>query len=141
MSEVYDSGLDLIAQGPETLLDTELWVLLVTNAYVFDRTGHATVADLVAQELGVGGYARQGLADKTLSAGAAVRTLRAADSDWGDLVAGETIGGAVVYRRGVDDASSTLVAFHVPPAGIPTNGGGVVTEWPNGVVRFNAVPA
>ena len=100
----------------------------------------ATVADVIADELGVSGYARATLASKTatLDAGNNRVSLDAADVTFSALGVGATIGGAVVFRRagGADDNTDPLLAF-VDLNDLVTNGGDVVIAWDaGGILRF-----
>lgn len=135
----YTKALELAAAGGVLWTSGTIRVLLVDSSYAYDPD-HATVADVIADELGVSGYARATLASKTatLDAGNNRVSLDAADVTFSALGVGATIGGAVVFRRagGADDNADPLLAF-VDLNDLVTNGGDVVIAWnAGGILRF-----
>ena len=135
----YTKALELAVAGGVLWTSGTIRVLLVDSSYAYDPD-HATVADVIADELGVSGYARATLASKTatLDAGNNRVSLDAADVTFSALGVGATIGGAVVFRRagGADDNTDLLLAF-VDLNDLVTNGGDVVIAWnAGGILRF-----
>jgi hypothetical protein len=110
---------------------TDVRVMLVDADYVFDPDDNV-VADLVAEELaGASGYARQTLASRTLTeddTGNRV-VLDAADTAFGALGVGGTIGGIVVFRHTGSDATAALIGFLDVSPSIPTNGSTFTAQW------------
>ena len=96
---------------------TDLRVMLVDDTYTFDPDDNV-IADLGAVELtGVSGYARTTLASRTLTeddSGNRV-VLDAADTAFGALGTGDTIGGIVVFRHTGSDATAALIGFATAP--------------------------
>ena len=110
---------------------TDLRVMLVDDTYTFDPDDNV-IADLGAVELtGVSGYARTTLASRTLTeddSGNRV-VLDEADTAFGALGTGDTIGGIVVFRHTGSDATAALIGFlDVSPA-VPTNGSTFTAQW------------
>lgn len=107
----------------------DLRVLLVTTAYAFDAD-HNFVSDVVASELSVGGYARQPLTTETITEDDAsdFAYLDADDTAFGALAAGQTIGGAVVYKFNAADAAAEVIGFY-DLVDTATNGGTVTIQW------------
>lgn len=100
----------------------DLRVLLVTSGYTFDNA-HNFVADVVASELTVSGYSRQTLANEAITEDDTNDRayLDADDPTFSSLAAGETIGGAIVFRHTGADATAPLL-FFIDLTNTPTNG-------------------
>ena len=128
-SEVYASGCGDVFGGSPDLDTADLRLLLVKPTYTFNAA-HAVVADVVAHELTVSGYARQTLAGKvlykTLVAGSAV--LDASDVTFAGLTAGESIAAAILFRHTGTDASAPLLAKYDLP-GLPSGIASVTVQW------------
>jgi hypothetical protein len=126
---VYNKGKYLIATQGASLATCDLRLLLVNAAYSFSAA-HNFVSDVVANEISVGGYARQALTSEAVTEddGNNRAYLDADDVTFAALVVGQTIGGAVLYKFNAADASAELVAFY-DVTDTPTNGGDVIIQW------------
>lgn len=142
---VYNRGLYVVSQ--KDLDSTTLRLMLVSTGYVFDpdhtrvaHTGSNTSQSPAHFEISVGGYSRQSLAslaafqdDVNDFAG-----LDAADVTFAALVAGQTVGGAVLYLYSssgnstglatTGDSGQDLVSFY-DVTDTPTNGGDITITW------------
>jgi len=141
-SGAYNQLLTLCATGSLNWASDTIRVMLVSSAYTYDPD-HSTVADVSASEIAPSGYARQTLGSKTatIDTGANVLPLDAADSAFGALGSGATIGGAVVFKRvgGSDASTDPLIAF-ADLTDTPTNGASITVAWDaNGIVRLAVV--
>lgn len=107
-------------------------LMLLLAAHVPDRDADVFVADIVADEISVAGYARVNLTTRTVTVdNANNRSDYDADNPvWVTLAAGQTIGFAAIFKLVTNDADSPLIAL-LDPADLPTNGGQVT-------LRFNA---
>lgn len=112
---VYNRGKFLVATAGVNLSSADLRMLLVKSTYTFDPD-HNFVADVVAgaQEISVAGYARQTLLGKTVVEDDATdfAYLDATDPVFAALVAGQTIGGAVLFIHTGSDATAQVLAFY-----------------------------
>lgn len=121
---VYNRGAFQIATGATPLHTADLRMLLVKSTYVFDKD-HNFVADVVAGalEISVAGYARQALANEAVTEDDTNDRayLDADDPTFTALVAGQTIGGAVIFRQVTTDADSPVL-FFIDLTDTPTNG-------------------
>lgn len=129
---VYNRAKYMLADGTLDLPTTaDLRVLLVKSTYTFDPD-HNFVSDVIAgsQEISVGGYSRQALANETITEDDAndFAYLDADDSVFTSLASGQTIGGAVVYKFNAADASAEVIAFYDTTDTL-TNGGNVTIQW------------
>lgn len=126
---VYNRGKFEISNGAIDLDTSDLRVLLVQSSYT-ELATHNVVADIVASELSVVGYARQALANKTATEDDVngFAYLDADDVVFTSLAAGQTIGGAVVFRHTGADATAPLLAFY-DLTNTPTNGGNFTLQW------------
>lgn len=90
----------------------DLRVLLVNSGYVFSKA-HDFIADVVANEISAAGYARQTLAGKVVTEDDANNRayLDADDPVFPSMAAGQTIGGAIVFRHTGSDATAPIVTF------------------------------
>lgn len=107
-------------------------VLLVDSGYTFDPDDNFVSELGAGAELsGVSGYARQSTASRTVTeddAGNRV-VLNMATTAFGALGAGDTIGGAIVYRHtGADDSANPLLGY-IDLTNTPTNGGTFSIDW------------
>lgn len=127
---VYNRGKYLVATAALNLATADLRMLLVKSTYAFDAD-HNFVADVVAgaQEISVAGYARQALAAKTVTEDDAndFAYLDADDPVFAALVAGQTVGGAVLFIHTGNDATAQLVGFY-DLADTLTNGGDITVQ-------------
>jgi hypothetical protein len=131
---VYNKGLEELGKALTDLDGSDLRALLVKSSYTFNKD-HLTVDDGSANdpashEIAVAGYARQALASKVVTRDDAndFAYLDADDAVFTGLAAGETIGGAVLYRNSGADGTSPLIAFY-DLVDTPTNGGNVTIQW------------
>jgi hypothetical protein len=122
---VYNRGLYRLAAALTDLDASDLRVLLVKSTYTFDKT-HNFVADVIAgaQEISVSGYARQTLANKSVTEDDVNHRayLDADDATFTGLAAGQTIGGAVVFQQVTNDADSPALLFYDINPDVPTDG-------------------
>jgi hypothetical protein len=113
--------------------------MLVTTGYSADQDHNlvddGTTSDPKSYEIGVGGYARQNLASRALfeDDGNDFAGLDANDVTFPALLAGATIGGAVLSRYSssggtTSDTGQDLIAFY-DVTDTPTNGGDIVIQW------------
>lgn len=151
-SGLYNRGAYLIAAN---ILDwggpTDIRVLLVTAAYVPDRTEN-TVSQLVANELSAGGgsnYVRMATAGRTVTEndGSNQVELNASDITWVALgvAAGTPAYAIVYYEGGGTDATRELICYlelvSVPPPVPPPNGGDYTVAWdPVGLMALATTP-
>jgi hypothetical protein len=110
-SGFYNKGLYEIGSGDTNLVSSTIKAMLLKDTASFNRD-HNFVSDVVAHELSVGGYARQAVANKTMTEN---DTLDAAywDADnvaFGALAAGQTVKFVVFFRDTGADATSPLIA-------------------------------
>jgi hypothetical protein len=131
---VYNKGLEELAKALTDLDASDLRVLLVKSSYTFNKD-HLTVDDGSANdpashEVTVSGYARQALANETVTRDDTndFAYLDADDAVFTALAAGETIGGAVLFRHTGTDTTAPLIAFY-DLVDTATNGGNVTVQW------------
>jgi len=138
---VYNRGFYIWSQVNSTSVAWQ--VMLVTTGYVFNQDHNFVNANTSSGSLGepkvyestVGGYARQALASLTLNEDDTneFSYLDANDVTFSALVAGNTIGGAVIYRYSssggtTGDSGQDLLAFY-DVTDTPTNGGDISIVW------------
>ncbi len=138
MALVYNVGAEQILNGGVDLLTDTLDVVLVKSSYTPNRDD--TNAVLASAEIsGVSGYVgghagagRRTLASKTVTRdnGTDRVTFDAADPSAWTLGAGDTIGGAIIIRRGTSSDATAVPLFHVAisPA-VPTNGSSFTLQF------------
>jgi hypothetical protein len=128
---VYNRGKYQLATGAINLATADLRVLLVKSTYALDAD-HNFVADVVAgaSEISVAGYARQALANKTVTEDDTndFAYLDADDVVFAALVAGQTVGGAVLFVHTGVDATAVVLGFY-DLTDTPTNGGDITVQW------------
>lgn len=131
---VYNKGLEELAKATTDLDASDLRLMLVKSSYTFNKD-HLTVDDGSANdpashELAVGGYARQALGSETVTRDDTndFAYLDADDVPFGALAAGETIGGAVLFRHTGADNTAPLIAFY-DLTDTPTNGSTITVQW------------
>lgn len=125
---VYNRGIfEVMNLG--ALSTADLRVMLVQSTYT-ENKDHNVVADVVAHELSVAGYARVALTTKTLTEDDTndFAYLDADDVAFGALTAGQTIGGAVLFRHTGSDATAPVIAYY-DLINTPTNGGTFTVQW------------
>jgi len=126
---VYNRGLFEIANAVADLDAADLRVLLLNSGYTFSKA-HNVVADVVANEISVAGYARQTLANKVVVEDDTNNRayLDADDSVFPSMAAGQTIGGAAIFRHTGSDATAALIVF-VDVADVATAGTAFTLTW------------
>lgn len=134
---VYNRLKRNLANGTANLAEAglDLRVMLVNSTYTFDPDttfiDNGGAADPVDKEISVGGYARQLLANQTVTEDAAndFAYMDADDAVFTALVAGQTIGGAVIFDNagGADTARFALAFYDLTDTA--TNGGNVTIQW------------
>lgn len=130
---VYNRAKYLLLDGALDLPTTaDLRVLLVKSTYTFDPDHNFIDPGITtgSQEISVGGYARQPLTGESITEDDTndFAYLDADDTVFASLAAGQTIGGAVLYKYHAADTSAELIAFY-DLTDTPTNGGNVTVGW------------
>ena len=132
---VYNKGKAEIAKALTDLDGSTLKLMLVDSTYTFnpDLTfiDDGSANDPASKEITVSGYARQTLANKAVTQDDTndFAYLDADDVVFTALVAGQTIGGAVLFRdAGGADTANIPIAFY-DLTDTPTNGGNVTVQW------------
>lgn len=125
---VYNRGKYLFASGGITT-STDLRTLLVNSAYTFADT-HNFVSDVSSSEISVSGYSRYDHSSVTITEDDTndFAYLDLDDATFTSLVAGQTIGGAVLYKYNAADSAAEVIAFY-DVTDTPTNGGDVTIQW------------
>lgn len=124
---VYAKGLLEIMSASTDLDSSTLIALLMQSAYSFNAA-NTFVSDLT-NEISVGGYSRQTLANKVVGLTGTTFAYLVADAlAFGSLTIGQTIGGLVVARQTGSDSTSPLLFFIDLPDTATT--GGAVTFTP-----------
>lgn len=118
------------------LVSDTIKIMLLLSSYTV-APEHDFVADIAASEVTVSGYTggfggagRKTLASKTvvLNDTSDAGVFDAADPSAWTLAAGETIGGAAIFKELTDDASSPLICY-LAFTNTPTNGGTVTVSY------------
>lgn len=131
---VYNRAKQLLATASLQLATADIRLMLVNATYVFDNNhnfiDNAGASDPIDHEISVGGYARQALATKTVTEDDTLgfAYLDADDTVFTALVAGQTIGGAVLYKFNAADTAAEVIAFY-DLVDTATNGGNVTVQW------------
>lgn len=131
---VYNRGKQLLATAGANLSSADLRVMLVNSTYTFDNNhnfiDNVAAGDPIDHEISVGGYARQALANKTVTEDDTndFAYLDADDTVFTALAAGQTIGGAILYKHNASDAAAEVIAFY-DLVDTATNGGNVTIQW------------
>ncbi len=131
----YPAGIrDAVGAGSWTT--GTMRVLLLNASGAWDET-HNFISSVTANELSGTGYARQTLANKTLTTDTANNyvVFDADDLTYTAINAG-TIGSVVIYREVTNDADSIPWIF-LDPTNLVTNGGNVTLQFNvNGIARI-----
>lgn len=116
---LYDYGLD---EWRDWATDTYTWLALKAS-YTPSRSHHY-IADVVADEVTVTGYARAAVSGPTRTVDTAQHRIiyNCDDPNFGELVAGETVGYVALARELTDDADSVMLALY-DISDFATNGG------------------
>lgn len=131
---VYNKGLEELGKATTDLDGSTLTLMLVKSSYSVNKdhlfVDDGSANDPASHEVTVGGYSRQNLANKTVTRDDTndFAYLDADDIAYGALAAGETIGGAVLFRNTGSDATSPLIAFY-DLTDTPTNGSTITNQW------------
>jgi hypothetical protein len=131
---VYNRGKREVANGGIDLDTSDLRVLLVKDTYTFNAD-HQTVDDGSANdpqshEVSVAGYARFALTSKAVTEDDVndFAYLDADDALFSALAAGQTVGGAVLFKHTGLDTTAVLLAFYDLTDTL-TNGGDISVVW------------
>ncbi len=146
-SGMYLKAKAQIGQGAfNWLSDVFRWMLL-TDAHTPDFDLHDFVDDVSAQEVSVGGYARQTVTSPAVNEDTAGDEAEydCADPTFSSLASGETIGFSAIYKQvGGSDATPAddrLLVLH-DLTDTPTNGGDVTLQVDaEGAFKIGGVPA
>lgn len=136
----YNRGKLLIGQLNLAATSVDFQAMLVTTGYTFDpdhnTVDDGTTDDPKSYEIGVSGYARQSLANKSLFEDDTLEFvgLDADNLTFSSLGAGATIGGVVLHRYSTaattSDTGQDLFCYSSVTA-TPTNGGDIGITWPS----------
>ena len=116
-----------------SLTSDTIKIMLVRSSYTVAATDDF-VGDVVANEItggGASGFAgadRKTLGSKTLVVGSGLATFDAADPTAWTIAAGETIGGAIIYKHITSDAASPLICY-LAFTNTATNGGTITVSF------------
>jgi hypothetical protein len=135
---VYNKGKFIAAGFPLAATSEVVSIMLVTTDYTANQDHNTvddgTTADPKSYEIGVGGYARQNLANKVRFEDD-TNDFAGLDADnvtFASLVAGATIGAAVAFRYSssgtTSDTGQELLSYYEVTA-TPTNGGDITIAW------------
>ncbi len=132
---VYNKGKEEIAKATTDLDGSDLEVMLVNSTYTFDAdhlfVDNGGASDPIDKEISVAGYSRQNLGTKTVTRDDTndFAYLDGDDTVFTALAAGQTIGGAILFRNtGGADTTNPLIAFY-DLTDTATNGGNVTIQW------------
>lgn len=129
-SGTYNDGSLKLQNGTVVWATDVIEILLVKSSYVFDKD-HTAGTPAASEITGVSGYTggfggagRKVLASKTLTNDTVNdRTVYdAADPSFGALGTGDTIGGAVIQKKGSANDTTAVPLFFHDFTDIPTNG-------------------
>jgi len=125
-SGCYTKGIEDVLKNNTDLDSSDMRIMLVKDTYTYS-VGHTfvddgTSNDPASHELTVTGYARIALANEAVGISGSSVYFDANDVSWASLAAGETIGGAVIFRHtGTDTTAPLLVYIQLGPKA--TDGG------------------
>lgn len=135
MASFFNYGRDLLYDFQSASAGTFRWMLL-QDTYVFSADDHY-VADIVADECNVAGYARVNAAGRTRTVNLSpTNTIKydCDDVDFGTPAVGNITVGMALFKFVTNDADSILIAYHAFGDDIPTNGSDfIVVVHTNGV--------
>lgn len=130
-SGLYNTGLEKLLNGTIVWSSADVRCLLVKSGYTFNKD-HDFVSDLTpaSNEVTVAGYARQALANESLTRDDTNDRVKFDGDDvaFGALSAGETIAAAVLYVYNASDSAAQMVAY-IDLTDTPTNGSTVTIQW------------
>ena len=138
-SQCFNKGITKIGDGTIVYTSATIKAMLVNSAYAHNPDNNF-VSAIVANEITVGGYARQTLASKSVAQDDTNNRVNyaAANVTFSALVAGQTIGGVVILRDTGADATSELIAFG-DTADTATNGNDVIIAWVGGFPFYGQI--
>ena len=131
---VYNKGAEELAKALTDLDGSDLRVLLVKTTYTPNKdhlfVDDGTANDPASHEITVSGYARQALTGKAVTRDDTndFAYLDADDLVFAAMAAGETVGGAVLFRHTGTDTTAPLIAFY-DLADTATNGSDINVDW------------
>jgi hypothetical protein len=118
---------------------TTVKVMLLRNTYTFDKT-HNFVADVSSHEINATSYARQTLANKTITEDDTNNrvVLDADDVNFGSIggATNDTIRYAIVYQDTGSDATARLITCIDFGANTPTNGGPINLQFNSAGITY-----
>jgi hypothetical protein len=131
-SFTYNEGALQLSQGGSVdYVANDIEIVLVKSTYAANKDDTNTV--LAAAELaalagyvpGFGGAGRKLLANKTKAKDNATDRIKydADDPSAWTIAAGDTIGGAIIQKKGAVDDTTAVLLFFLDFADVPTNGG------------------
>ncbi len=141
-SRSYNTGIKKLVDGTITYTSATIKAALVKSAYTHNPDDDS-MSDITGgtNEITVSGYSRQTLGTKTLTQDDTNDRVvyDAADPVFSSLVAGQTVGGAVIfYDPGTGDANTVLLAF-LDVTDTATNGGTITINFSADGVLYHAI--
>lgn len=134
-SRMFNRGMFEIINQTTNFDTGAIVMMLMTSAYSFNPDSNF-VSDIVANELSTTNYARQTLANTTITEDDTNdRVVLDADdvtiNNLGPASGGPTVGGAIIERNTGADASSPLLSFN-DFTDTQVNGGNFTVQWASG---------
>jgi len=130
---IYNKGAEELAKALTDLDGSDLRMLLVQDTYTPNKdhlwVDDGTADDPKSHEVSVASYARQTLAGEAVTRDDAndFAYLDATDPVFATLEAGQTIGGAILFRHTGDDTTAPLIGFY--DFSQATNGGDITIQF------------
>lgn len=136
----YTRGMQALTTGGIDMDSDTLKLMLVKSSYTATKAdvsvAYGVSSNPNTEELSVsgytGGFAGSGRKTVTITQqvndGANRVEFAIDDQTWTSLAAGQTIGGAILYKHLTNDTSSTLIAFF-DLTDTPTNGGNITLDF------------
>ena len=135
---VYTKGKWLLGSALVTTGST-FKLMLVTTQYTFssdhNTVDDGTTSDPLSYEISVAGYARQSLGSITLTEDDtnSMACFDAADTTFGNLTAGQTIGGCCIYPYSssgtTSDTGQYLLSNYTFATAVPCNGAAFTVQY------------
>lgn len=138
-SQAFNKGITKIMDGTIVYTSATIKVMLVKSTYSHNPDNNF-VSSISADEISVSGYSRQTLGTKSVSQDDANNraNFAGANSTFATLAAGQTIGGAVIFRDTGSDATSELICFS-DTGDTATNGNDVIIAWPSNIIFYGQI--